>query len=129
MNSNGIVIRGNAPKGLLWRHEGLEIANPESLCQFDILLAAEGITALSSQMIDDSDFYTGAFPAEFGNALSGVFDLKLRSGNRDNHEHAVSGRITGIDLSSEGPFKKGKRFDLSLQLPVFNFWINITHSA
>lgn len=107
MNSNGIVIRGNAPKGLLWRMEGLEIANPSHFANMTSF-GGGGITALSSQMLASSDFYTGAFPAEFGNALSGVFDIRLRSGNRDKREHAVQVGVMGIDLSSEGPYKKGK---------------------
>ncbi len=107
MNSNGIVIRGNAPKGLLWRMEGLEIANPSHFSNMTSF-GGGGITALSSQMLASSDFYTSAFPAEFGNALSGVFDIRLRSGNRDKREHAVQVGVMGIDLSSEGPYKKGK---------------------
>ena len=107
MNSNGIVVRGNAPKGVLWRMEGLEIANPSHFANLTTF-GGGGVTALSSQMIDNSDFYTAAFPAEYGNALSGVFDIKMRIGNRDKREHAVQVGITGIDISSEGPYKKGK---------------------
>lgn len=107
MGSNGIVVRGNAPKGVLWRLEGLEIANPSHFANLTTF-GGGGVTALSSQMIDNSDFYTAAFPAEFGNALSGVFDLRMRSGNRDKREHAVQIGLTGIDISSEGPYKKGK---------------------
>ena len=107
MSSNGIAVRGNAPKGVLWRMEGLEIVNPSHFANLSTF-GGGGITALSSQMIDNSDFYTAAFPAEFGNALSGVFDLKMRTGNRDKREHAVQVGITGIDISSEGPYKKGK---------------------
>ncbi|MFU8843227.1 MAG: TonB-dependent receptor [Bacteroidales bacterium] len=108
MNSNGIVIRGNAPKGLLWRLEGLEITNPSHFTNMTSF-GGGGITALSSQMLATSDFYTAAFPAEFGNALSGVFDLRLRTGNPDKREHAVQASLLGFDLSSEGPFVKGKR--------------------
>ncbi|MBN1339040.1 MAG: TonB-dependent receptor [Bacteroidales bacterium] len=107
MNSNGIIVRGNAPKGVLWRLEGLEIANPSHFANLTTF-GGGGISSLSAQMIDNSDFFTAAFPAEFGNALSGVFDLRLRSGNRDKREHAFQAGITGIDLSSEGPYKKGK---------------------
>ncbi len=107
MNSNGIIVRGNAPKGVLWRLEGLEIANPSHFANLSTF-GGGGISSLSSQMIDNSDFYTAAFPAEFGNALSGVFDLKLRSGNRDKREHTFQAGITGLDFSSEGPYKKGK---------------------
>lgn len=107
MNSNGIEVRGNAPKGVLWRLEGLEIANPSHFANLSTF-GGGGISSLSAQMIDNSDFYTAAFPAEYGNALSGVFDLKLRSGNQDKREHTFQAGITGIDLSSEGPYKKGK---------------------
>ncbi|MBN2172615.1 MAG: TonB-dependent receptor [Bacteroidales bacterium] len=107
MNSNGIIVRGNAPKGVLWKLEGVEIANPSHFANLTTF-GGGGISALSAQMIDNSDFYTAAFPAEFGNALSGVFDLKLRSGNRDKREHTFQAGITGLDFSSEGPYKKGK---------------------
>jgi hypothetical protein len=107
MNSNGIVIRGNAPKGLLWRMEGLEISNPSHFANMTSF-GGGGITALSSNMLASSDFYTSAFPAEYGNALSGVFDITMRSGNRDKREHSVQIGVMGIDVSSEGPYVKGK---------------------
>ena len=105
LNDNGIVIRGNAPKGLLWRLEGIEISNPN---HFAGLIAAGGgsICAISSLMLSNSDFFTGAFPAEYGNAMSGVFDLKLRTGNNENYEHTFQVGTLGIDISSEGPLKK-----------------------
>lgn len=107
MNSNGIVIRGNAPKGLQWRMEGLEIANPSHFANMTTF-GGGGVTALSSMMLGSSDFYTSAFPAEYGNALSGVFDLHLRPGNPDKREYAFQLGLTGIDASAEGPFIKGK---------------------
>jgi len=107
MASNGIVVRGNSPKGLLWKLEGVEIATPSHFSNITTL-GGGGITALSSQMLANSDFYTGAFPAEYGNALSGVFDIKLRNGNSDKREHTLKLSTIGIDLSSEGPFIKGK---------------------
>lgn len=106
MSSNGIVIRGNAPKGLLWNLEGVEISNPSHFADITAF-GGGGITALSSQMLANSDFYTGAFPAEFGDALSGVFDLKLRTGNNEKYEHTIQLGALGTDISSEGPFKKG----------------------
>ncbi len=108
VRSNGIVIRGNAPKGLLWRMEGIQIPNPSHFADF-ISLGGGALTALSSQTMANSDFYTGAFPAEFGNALSGVFDINLRSGNTEKREHTFQAGIIGIDFASEGPFIKGNR--------------------
>lgn len=103
--TNGIVIRGNAPKGLLWRMEGVEVPNPNHFGEL-AGFGAGGITALSSQMLANSDFLTGAFPAEYGNALSGVFDLSMRRGNLTEHEHSVGVGTLGIDVSSEGPINK-----------------------
>ncbi|TDO04006.1 TonB-dependent receptor [Sunxiuqinia elliptica] len=106
IGNNGIVVRGNSPRNLLWCMEGVEIANPTHFANV-IAFGAGGITALSSHMLANSDFYTGAFPAEYGNALSGVFDVRLRNGNNETYEHAFKAGVTGLDFSSEGPLKKG----------------------
>ena len=106
-DENGIVIRGNSPRGLLWRLEGVEIPNPNHF-------ASEGassgsVSILSSNTLSKSDFYTGAFPAEFGNALSGAFDIKLRNGNNEQKEYAFQASVLGVEAAAEGPFKKGSR--------------------
>lgn len=104
---NGIIVRGNAPKFLQWRMEGVEIPNPN---HFGDLQSFGGglLTALSSQMLANSDFFTGAFPAEYNNALSGVFDITMRKGsNNEKKEHTIQVGLIGIDASSEGAFKKG----------------------
>jgi len=108
MGNNGIVIRGNSSRYMLWKLEGIEIANPTHFADVTAF-GAGGITALSSQMLANSDFYTGAFPAEYGNALSGVFDVKMRTGNAEKRETAFQIGGIGIDFSSEGPFRKGAK--------------------
>lgn len=105
LGNNGIVVRGNAPQMLSWRLEGVEIPNPNHFADLTVF-GAGGLTALSSQMLANSDFYTGAFPAEYGNATSGVFDIFMRTGNNSEREHTFQIGGIGIDLSSEGPFKK-----------------------
>jgi hypothetical protein len=89
-----------------WRLEGVDIPNPNHFPGAN--MAGGGIvTVFSSQMLTNSDFYTGAFPAEYGNALAGVFDMKFRTGNSEKKEHTFQLGVLGIDMSSEGPFKKG----------------------
>lgn len=105
LDDNGIIVRGNAPKGLLWRLEGVEIPNPNHFAGMTTF-GGGGVSALSSLMLANSDFYTGAFPAEYGNAMSGIFDIRLRNGNNENYEHAVQAGALGIDLASEGPLSK-----------------------
>ncbi len=104
--SNEIVVRGNSPRGILWRLEGVEIPNPNHF-------AEEGstggpINALNSAMLANSDFYSGAFAPEYGNAYSGVFDMKLRNGNNEKREYSFSAGVLGIDFTAEGPMVKGK---------------------
>jgi len=108
LGNNGIVIRGNAPKGLLWRMEGVEISTPSHFANITSF-GGGGITALSSQMLANSDFFTGAFPSEYGNALSGVFDLNLRNGNNEKTECTLQAGVIGLDASAEGPFNKGNK--------------------
>jgi len=103
--NNHISIRGNSPNGLLWRMEGVDIPNPNHFS--NVGTAGGGISILSSQLLSNSDFSTGAFAAEYGNALSGVFDLKLRKGNTQKREYTVQLGFLGMDVAAEGPFKKG----------------------
>jgi hypothetical protein len=103
--NNHISIRGNSPNGLLWRMEGVEIPNPNHFS--NVGTAGGGISILSAQLLSNSDFSTGAFAAEYGNALSGVFDLRLRKGNNEKREYTVQLGVLGLDVATEGPFKKG----------------------
>ena len=104
---NSIVVRGNSPTGVLWRLEGVAIPNPNHF-------SSEGstggpINALSSKMLSNSDFMTGAFSSEYGNVTSGVFDMKLKGGNNENREYTASISTLGLDMTVEGPFKQGGR--------------------
>ncbi|MDO8368529.1 MAG: TonB-dependent receptor [Saprospiraceae bacterium] len=101
--NNHIVIRGNAPNGLLWRMEGVDIPNPNHFS--NVGTSGGGISILSSQLLTNSDFSTGAFAAEYGNALSGVFDLKLRKGNSDRREFTIQAGVLGLDVAAEGSFQ------------------------
>jgi hypothetical protein len=101
---NDIVIRGNTPTGLLWRLEGVNIPNPN---HFGKLGSSGGpVSMLNNNTLSNSDFYTGAFPAEFGNALSGVFDLRMRPGNNEKREYLFQVGANGFELGMEGPFTK-----------------------
>lgn len=102
---NEIVVRGNSPRGILWRLEGIEIPNPNHFGSMGN--SGGGISMLSSSTLSNSDFYTGAFPAEFGQATSGVFDLNMRKGNNENREYSFMLGVLGIEAAMEGPFSKG----------------------
>ncbi|MCG8306124.1 MAG: TonB-dependent receptor [Cytophagales bacterium] len=103
--NNFIIVRGNSPKGIQWRLDGIEIPNPNHFA--DEGSTGGAINALNSAMLTNSDFFSGAFPAEYGNAFSGVFDMRLRNGNNENREYAFSAGLLGTDITLEGPIKKG----------------------
>lgn len=103
---NDIVIRGNSPTGVLWRIEGLNIPNPN---HFSTIGTTGGpVSGINTNLLKNSDFFTSAFPAEYGNANAGVFDLGFRNGNSDKREHTLQfGMLTGLEAMTEGPIKKG----------------------
>lgn len=111
--SNNIVVRGNSPNGILWRMEGVDIVNPNhtpNAGTFSDRISPNGggVIILSTQLLANSAFYTGAFDANYGNALSGVFDVNLRPGNNENFEFIFQPSLIGIDAAVEGPINKEK---------------------
>ncbi len=108
VSSNGISIHGNAPHLLQWRLEDVEIPNPNHFA--DITTLGGGVlSSLSNKVLGNSDFLTSAFPAEYGNAISGVFDMKFRNGNSEKFEHTLQAGILGLEAASEGPLSKKNR--------------------
>ena len=103
---NDIIIRGNSPLGLLWRMEGVDIPNPNHFGGFGS--TGGPVSILNNNLLSNSDFFTGAFPAEYGNANSGVFDLKMRNGNDEQYEFLGQIGFNGFELGAEGPIKKSK---------------------
>ena len=105
MSTNGISIHGNAPHLLQWKLEDVEIPNPNHFADLSIL-GGGILSGLSSLVLGNSDFFTGAFPAEYDNAVSGVFDMKLRNGNNQKIENTFQIGLLGIDFASEGPLTR-----------------------
>ncbi len=110
---NDIIVRGNTPGGVLWRLEDVDIPNPNHF-------AASGTTGgpvgmLNNNTLRNSDFYTGAFPAEYTNAFSAVFDLNMREGNNENYDFLGQMGFNGFELGAEGPLRltEGSSFMLN----------------
>ncbi|MFM1875281.1 MAG: hypothetical protein RL266_1018 [Bacteroidota bacterium] len=100
-NDNDVIVRGNSAAGILWRLEGIDVPNLNHFSRPGS--SGGGITALSPHVMGNTDFSTGAFPAEYGNAFSGVFDVSFRNGNTDRHEFMVRAGVLGINAGAEGP--------------------------
>ncbi len=101
---NDIIVRGNSPVGVLWRLEGFDIPNPN---HFSTQGATGGpISILNNNLLDNSDFFSGAFPAEYGNRTAAVFDLQMREGNNQQMEYTGQVGINGFEVGVEGPISK-----------------------
>ncbi|BDS11681.1 TonB-dependent receptor [Aureispira anguillae] len=105
-NENDVIIRGNSSAGVLWRLEGLEITNPTHFAR--PASTGGGITVFSAALLGNTDFSTGGFAAEYGNAFSGVFDMRFRKGNMTQREHSAKIGLVGLGFATEGPMKKGR---------------------
>jgi hypothetical protein len=103
-SENFISIRGNSPRGLKYQMEGVEVINPSHFAR--IGSSGGTFTVFSMQLLDKSDFFTGAFPAEYSNALSGVMDVNFRRGNQATKEYSITAGTLGLDFSTEGPFNE-----------------------
>lgn len=105
---NDIVVRGNSPAGMLWQMEGMNIPNPN---HFGALATTGGpVSTLNNNLLAKSDFFTSAFPANYGNAVAGVFDLRMRNGNDQKLEYLAQIGFNGVELGVEGPLGGGASF-------------------
>lgn len=104
---NDIVVRGNSPSGLLWRLEGIDIPSPNHWAAFGS--SGGPVSMLNNSLLANSDFLSGAFPAEYGNATASVFDLRMRNGNDQQHEFLGQIGFNGFELGAEGPLQRQRR--------------------
>lgn len=124
---NDIIIRGNAPAGLLWRFEGLDIPSPNHFSNS----GSNGglVSILSMNVLANADFYTSAFPAEYGNALAGVFDMNLRTGSTNRQKSLLSVGVLGVNAALEGPISaaKGSTFLLNYRYSTTELLSKLTN--
>jgi hypothetical protein len=104
---NDLIVRGNAPFGLVWRLENIDIPNPNHFATSGT--SGGGVNILNNKLLDRSDFYSGAFPAEYGNALAGVFDLQMRKGNDHKHEFGFETGSVVSEAMAQGPLGRRDR--------------------
>lgn len=122
---NDIIVRGNSPASLLWRIEGVNIPNPN---HFGALGTSGGpVSMINSNLLGKSDFLTGAFPAEYANALGSVFDLRLRKGNEEKHEFLLQAGFNGVVAGAEGPYSKKSKasYLVNYRYSIFELMSNI----
>jgi hypothetical protein len=116
---NDIIVRGNSPVGVLWRLEGVDIPNPNHFTSMGSSGGAFSI--LNNNLLANSDFMTGAFPAEYGNKTAAVFDVKMRNGNNEKRENTFQIGLSGIEFTTEGPISKKSGSSYMASYRFFSF--------
>jgi len=116
---NEIIVRGGAPGENLFVMDYLEIPYPNHYPE-----QGQGggpVTMVDTDFIERIDFYAGAFPARYGEKLSSVMDVTLRSGNRDQHLGEININMAGFGANLEGPLSKGGSYLISLKRSFLDF--------
>jgi len=111
--ANSIIVKGYSPNHVLWRVEGLDVVNPNHLANAGTMgdkptANGGGVSILSAQVLDRTDFRSGYLPTGYGNGLAGIMDMKLRAGATDKTQYTAQASLIGLDLAAEGPLNKEK---------------------
>lgn len=116
--SNGISIRGNNPYNNNWYLDDIEIPNPNHFGGFGATSGFLGI--FNESNLSGFDFYTGGYPAMYANSNAGIFDLRMKKGNKLKRESFAKVNFLGISAGTEGYFKKGKQATYLLTGRIFD---------
>ncbi len=116
---NDIIVRGNSPFGVLWRMDGMDIPDPN---HFNFVGTTGGLfSMLNNNLLANSDFISGAFPAEYGNKTAAVFDLRMRNGNSTKREYVAQIGLNGLEFGAEGGISGDHRSSYLINFRTFNF--------
>ena len=119
ISRNDIIIRGGGPSESRFFLDGVEIPY---LNHFSTQGASGGSNGIiNADFISGVAFYSGAFPANRGNALSGVFDFTQKNGNRDKLKFRGSVGASDMSLTFDGPLGEKSDFIFSVRRSYLQF--------
>ncbi|MEO8664543.1 MAG: TonB-dependent receptor plug domain-containing protein [Ignavibacteria bacterium] len=114
---NDLIVRGGAPSENLTLVDGMEIPNPN---HFGIPGTNSGLLSyINLRLVNDVNFYTGGFPAKYGDRISSVMDIKFREGSKIKHSQELSLSIAGFGGFFEGPISKNSSYMFSVRRSYF----------
>jgi len=116
---NDVIIRGGGPSESRFYLDGVEIPNLNHFATQGASGGAVGI--LNADLIGGINFYSGAFPASRGNALSGVFEFSQIDGNRDRMKIKGSVGASEVSLTADGPIGEKSSYIVSVRRSYLEF--------
>jgi len=118
-NRNDVIVRGGASNESKFYLDDVEIPNINHFATQGASGGTNGI--LNADFIRNVDFYSGAFPANRGNALSGVFNFKQIYGNQEDLRFRGSLGASEVSLTMDGPISDNTTYILSARRSYLNF--------
>jgi len=116
---NDIIIRGGGPSESRFYLDGIEIP---TLNHFATQGSSGGpVGIINADFIGGVDFYSGAFPAQYGNALSGVFDFSQISGNKEKLKLRASLGASEVSATIDGPSGEKSSYIFSVRRSYLQF--------
>tara|TARA_X000000950_G_scaffold59697_2_gene72484 strand:+ start:1784 stop:4210 length:2427 start_codon:yes stop_codon:yes gene_type:complete len=108
---NDIIIRGGAPNENRFYLDGIEIPN---INHFATQGSSGGpVGMINVNFIREVDLYSGAFPANRGNALSSVLEFKQIDGNPDRIAKTLTVGSSDFGITLDGPVNNKTTFVFS----------------
>lgn len=116
---NDLMVRGGGPSENRFFLDGVEIPN---INHFSTQGASGGpVGIINPDFIREVNFYSAAFPAARGNALSSVLDFKLQDGNKEKFSLRGVLGASDVGLSVNGPLGKNTTYQVSVRRSYLQF--------
>lgn len=120
---NDVIVRGGGSSENRFYLDGVEIPN---LNHFSTQGASGGpVGIINIDFVREVNFYSGAFPADRGNALSSVLDFKQIDGNSEKLKTRISVGASDLAMTLDGPISKNTTFIVSARRSYLQFLFNI----
>lgn len=116
---NDIIVRGGGPSENRFYLDGVEIPN---LNHFATQGASGGpVGIINVDFLREVNYYSGAFPANFGNTLSSVFDLRQIDGNKEKLKFRGTVGASDLALTLDGPLGEKTNYIFSVRRSYLQF--------
>lgn len=120
---NDIIIRGGGPSEAVFYLDGVQIPTINHFATQGSSGGAVGI--LNADFISSVDFYSGAFPANRSNALSGVFEFTQKEGNKEKTRFRGSVGASELSLTLDGPAGEKSNYIFSVRRSYLQFLFDV----
>ena len=120
---NDLIVRGGGTSENRFYLDGIEIPN---INHFSTQGSSGGpVGMINVDFIRQVDFYSGAFPAKRGNALSSVIEFQQIDGNNKKTRYRATVGASDLALTADGPLGKKATYIFSVRRSYLQFLFNV----